>query len=67
MTVESVLLTLLWIVVLFAIGWLGHWVVTTFFAEPIRTPALLLLGVVLLIIVVYMLLRISGLGGHRLL
>ena len=57
MSVEGVLMILLWIVVLFAIGWVAKWVIDSFFPEPVRTPALLLVGVLLLIIVVMMILR----------
>jgi glucan phosphoethanolaminetransferase (alkaline phosphatase superfamily) len=66
MTIEGVLTLLLWIVVIFAIGWLAHWVISSFLPEPVRTPAMLLVGVVLLIIVIFLLLQVSGLGGRKL-
>lgn len=66
MSIESVLMILLWIVVIFAIGWLAHWVISTFFPEPIRTPAMLFVGVLLLILAVYLLLNVSGLSGRKL-
>jgi len=56
MGVESALGILLWIVVIFAVAWLLHWVITTYFVEPLRTPVLLIAGVILLIIVVSILL-----------
>lgn len=33
-------------------AWLAHWVITSFFPEPARTPALLVVGVVLLIVLI---------------
>jgi len=62
MTIESVLMVLLWLVILFAIGFLAKWVIDSFFPEPIRTPALLVVGVTLLIVVVMLLLNQSGLS-----
>lgn len=41
------LLILLCIVV--GIGWVAHWLITTFFPEPIRMIALMVVGVLLLI------------------
>ena len=66
MTFEGILALLLWIVIIFAIGWLAHWVIVTFLPEPVRTPAMLLVGVILLIAVVFVLLNVSGLGGRKL-
>lgn len=57
MTIETVLMILLGIVVLFAIAWLAKWIIDSFFPEPVRTPALLIVGVILLILVVMMFLR----------
>lgn len=55
MSIDGALSVLLWIVVIFAIAYVAHWVITTYFPEPIRTPALLIVGVILLILVVSML------------
>ena len=63
MSIESVLMVILWIVVIFALAWLCHWIITTYFPEPVRTPALLLLGVVLLILVIFLMLRLLPGGG----
>ena len=56
MGVESALGILLLIVVIFAVAYLLHWVITAYFVEPLRTPVLLITGVILLIIVVSILL-----------
>lgn len=47
MTIVSVLLVLLVILVL---GSAAYWIITKFFEEPIRTPALGIVGVLLLIV-----------------
>jgi O-antigen/teichoic acid export membrane protein len=48
MDLLSVLLTL---VVVFAIAWLAKYVIDTFFPEPIRMVAYILIGVILLLII----------------
>jgi O-antigen/teichoic acid export membrane protein len=48
MDLLSVLLTL---VVVFAIAWLAKYVIDTFFPEPIRMVAYILIGVLLLLII----------------
>jgi len=60
---ETVINVLLWVVIIFVIGWVAHWVITTFLPEPIRTPALLIVGVLLLIVILVALLK--GLPGGR--
>ena len=57
MSIEGVLMILLWLVILFALAWVAKYIIDSFFPEPLRTPALLLVGVVLLIIVVMMIVR----------
>jgi glucose-6-phosphate-specific signal transduction histidine kinase len=63
MSIEGALMVLLWIVVVFAAAWLAHWIITTYLPEPVRTPALLIVGVILLIIVVLAIVR--GVPGIR--
>jgi hypothetical protein len=67
MNIEGALMILLWIIVFFAIAWIAHWVITNFLPEPVRTPALMIVGVILLIIIVLMLVRglpgVGRLGG----
>jgi len=41
---------LLLILVVAVIAYVAHWVITQYFAEPVRTPALLIVGVILLIV-----------------
>lgn len=60
MTIEGVLMILLYIVVIFAVAWLAQWVIQNFFPEPVRTPAMLLVGVLLLILVILLIVR----GGN---
>ena len=65
-TTESAFMLLVFFVLLFAFGWFAHWVITTFFPEPIRTPAMLFVGVALLIILVYVMINYAGLSGKKL-
>lgn len=48
--------TLIWIIIVLAVlagfAWLAKWVIENFFPEPMRTPALILIGVVLLIFLI---------------
>jgi len=46
---------LLIIVVIVALGWLAHWLITSFFPEPVRMPALLVVGLLLLLAVLTLL------------
>jgi hypothetical protein len=45
MTLISALILLC---VLFVIGFVAYWIITKFFPEPIRTPALIVVGIILL-------------------
>jgi hypothetical protein len=58
MTVETVLYALLFVVVVVALAFAAKYVVDTFFPAPLHTPALLLVGVILLIVLVFALLRL---------
>lgn len=60
MTIEGALLVLLFVVVVFAVGWLAKWVIDTFFPAPLHTPASLIVGVILLIVVILVGLRWLG-------
>ena len=53
MGIETLIAVLIWAVVVFVIAWVAYYIITTFFPEPIRTPALLVIGVLLLLIVLY--------------
>jgi hypothetical protein len=54
------------IVVLIAVAWGAKYVIDTFFPPPIHTPALLVVGLILLIFLVYILMRyLPGLPGPR--
>ena len=61
----DVISLLVWIVIIFALAWCAYYVITTFFPEPVRTPALLLVGVVLLIIILMALMKGLPSGGLR--
>ena len=66
MSIEGVLMILLWLVILFALAWVAKYIIDAFFPEPIRMPALLLVGVVLLIVVIMMIVRgVPGLPSLR--
>lgn len=60
MGVETLISVLIWAIVIFVIAWVAYYIITTFFPEPIRTPALLVVGVLLLLVVLY---AIMGAGG----
>jgi len=62
MSVETLLALLIWIIVICAIAWIAHYVITGFFPEPIRTPALLVVGVILLIVIIMFLLHGGPVG-----
>jgi len=47
MTVTSILIFL---VVFAVIAYLAYWIVTSFFPEPARTPALAIIGILLLLV-----------------
>ena len=61
----DVISLLVWIVIIFALAWCAYYVIPTFFPEPVRTPALLLVGVVLLIIILMALMKGLPSGGLR--
>lgn len=46
----------IWVIIIIAgiaiAAYLAQWVITTFFPEPVRMPAMLLVGVVLLIAII---------------
>jgi hypothetical protein len=65
MGVESLIGILIWAVVIFIIAWVAYYVITTFMPEPIRTPILAVVGVILLIIVLYALMGGGGLPRLR--
>ncbi len=49
MTVVELLVALF---VLFLIGFIAYWIITKFFPEPMRTPALAVIGLLLLIFLI---------------
>jgi len=51
------------IIGIFALGWLAHWIITSFFPEPVRMPALLIVGVILLLVVFALL--FPGISGVK--
>lgn len=53
MGVESLIAILIWAVVLFIVAWIAYYVITTFMPEPLRTPLLAVVGLLLLIIILY--------------
>lgn len=65
MGLDALVGILIWLVVVFAIAWIAHWVVTTYFPEPLRTPALLVVGVLLLIALLYTIIGLPGMQGIR--
>lgn len=43
-------MTIITIIIFFAVAFFAYWIITRFFPEPIKTPALVVMGVILLII-----------------
>lgn len=58
MSIESLLYVLIVLVCLGAVAWLAKWIIDGFFPEPIRTPATVVVGVILLILVIYLMLNL---------
>ena len=64
MGIDTLIAVLIWAVVVFVIAWVAYYIITTFFPEPIRTPALLVIGVLLLLIVLYAIMGSGSLPGR---
>jgi hypothetical protein len=45
-------MTLIGIIIFLAVAFFAYWIITHFFPEPMRTPALVVMGVILLIILI---------------
>ena len=57
---------LLVILVVAVVAFLAHWIITQYFAEPLKTPALLVVGVILLIVLLSQFFDLGPIGGIRL-
>lgn len=58
------LVTLLVVVLgIFLLGWLAHWIITSFFPPAVHVPALAIVGVLLLLIALALL--FPGVSGVR--
>jgi hypothetical protein len=55
--VETLIYLLIALVILGVFAWLAHWVITSYFPEPAKTPALLITGVIFLIVLLLLFLR----------
>jgi hypothetical protein len=53
------------LVLLVAIGWAAHYIIGTFIPIQMRTPAMFVVGVILLIILLVILLRWAGVPTGR--
>lgn len=53
MGVEALIGILIWVIVLLIIAYVAYYIINTFFPEPIRTPALLVVGLLLLLVILY--------------
>lgn len=53
MGIEGLIAVLIWAIVIFIIAYVAYYVITTFFPEPIKTPALLIVGLLLLLVILY--------------
>lgn len=45
-------MTIIGIIIFLAVAFFAYWIITHFFPEPIRTPALVVMGVILLIVLI---------------
>jgi Na+-driven multidrug efflux pump len=45
-------MTIISIIIFLVVAFFAYWIITHFFPEPIKTPALLVMGVILLIILI---------------
>jgi putative effector of murein hydrolase len=43
---------LVWAVIVFVIAYFAHWIITTYFPEPLRTPLLVVMGLILLLLLI---------------
>jgi predicted membrane channel-forming protein YqfA (hemolysin III family) len=56
----------LWVIVIVAVvAFLAHWIITKFFKEPVQTPAYLIVGVILLIVLLSQFFDLGPLGSIR--
>lgn len=51
---------LVFLVILAVIAYVAYYIITTFFPEPAKTPALAIVGILLLL---FLLSQVSGMGG----
>ena len=66
MGLESLVHLLIVLIIIGAISWMAHWVIVNHFPEPMRTPALFIVGAIVLIILLVLLVRWAGVGGFKL-
>lgn len=59
----TVLQLVLLILVIAIVGYVAYWIINKFFAEPVRTPALLVVG--LLLLVALLVAFFPGVGGAK--
>lgn len=65
MGLDALVGLLVWLLVIFIVAYVAHWIITTYMPEPIRTPALMVVGVILLIALLYMIVGLPGVQPFR--
>jgi hypothetical protein len=60
MGLETLVGVLIWVVVIFIVAYGAHYVITLYFQDPIRKIALIVVGLVLLIAILYMIVGLPG-------
>jgi hypothetical protein len=58
---DNLILVLIALVILVALAWAAKYIIDTFFPPAVHTPALLITGLILLIVLLVVLLRYAGL------
>jgi hypothetical protein len=59
----SLIQLLIFVVAFFGVAWLSWWVITKFLPPPVQTPALAIVGVILLIVLLVQF--VPGAGAYR--
>jgi hypothetical protein len=61
--VEGLIVVLIALVILVALAWVAKYIIDSFMPPGIRTPALVITGLILLLVLLVVVLRYAGLPG----
>lgn len=62
---EQALVILVWLVVFFVAAYAAHWIIIRFFPADLHMPALLIVGVILLLVLLVLIVGWPPRLGHR--